>query len=229
MKKVMFLAIALLIFYSCNSHNRATSDPWSSHNNEKDFAPIPKDSIPTQKTETQTIYVQNIDTDRIVANLINEINSNIKNYKVFYSEDVDSFLVKVIIYNNDLSNYSQCKKYNDLKRAVVSFQKKFFPQARRVYYEHTKQVLWEKNVDVSLYGKTIIFTGAIFADNANKKDMYEGVKNTLTSLRFKGVWFRWYADDDGAGWGLYSLKDEDLIKLKYDKQELENYIKDYLK
>lgn len=99
---------------------------------------------------------------------------------------------------------------NKANNILLTFQKKHFPMARKVYYKNAKDELWEKNIEVSMSGRDITFTGYMFVDNKVKKDTYLEIKDELTKLRFKSVGFRAFDGDDKTYWELDSKKDSDI-------------------
>ena len=149
-----------------------------------------------------------ITKDEIVTKLIDEVNSYIKSYSIRDLSDMEIFLTRVEKYNEDLSKYSECKNYKTLKKSVISFQKKYFPIARKAYYEESKDMLWKSNIDVSLNGKTIIYTSYKFVDNGTIDALYTVIHKQLENLRFQRVGFKWHNGSGMTYWDLGSLKDE---------------------
>lgn len=99
---------------------------------------------------------------------------------------------------------------NEIKSALVTFQKRCFPKARKAYYQNAKNELWEKDIDVSISGKDITFTGYMFVKNKVIKNTYLEIKDEISDLRFNTVGFRAFDGDDRTYWELNSKKDSEI-------------------
>lgn len=97
-----------------------------------------------------------------------------------------------------------------MEKQLSAFQKKYFPNARKVYYNHAKEELWEKNIDVKLSGRDIIFIGYMFADNGTIKETYLTIREEVERLRFKTVGFKWYEGDSRTYYELDSKSDNEI-------------------
>lgn len=120
------------------------------------------------------------------------------------------FLDKVDKYSSFYQSNKDNKRSSEIRNHIINFQKKYFPIARKVYYENAKEKLWEKNIEVKLSGKNIKFIGYMFADNKTKKDTYKEIISELTNLRFKRVSFEWYDGSDTTYWDIDSKNDTEI-------------------
>ena len=116
-------------------------------------------------------------------------------------------------YNNSTKyNYPEVKeKSKKLKKELISLQVKIFPKYRKLYTAEVKRKLWEQNIDVSIQGKSITFTGGTFANNKNKQDFYDVIYTTLEKYRFSRINLKWYRyDDEYTYWTLKTPKDSEI-------------------
>jgi hypothetical protein len=82
-----------------------------------------------------------------------------------------------------------------IEKRLSTFQKRMLPGLRISFKERSRELLWEHDIYVRVYGKnnTIVeFSGAVFAANANIKSVHEQVGDVLQKLRFKQARFKWY-------------------------------------
>jgi len=198
---IVAIIVGIVVYYKYNYSNENSNQESPIINNQQKNSNV----LTNETTSVITHNSQIIDTDSIVKNLIDSVNSNIKNYSIYSLDDMDAFLDKIQEYNSDLSNYSNNKGYNTLKKSVISFQTKYFPIARKVFYEQSKATLWEQNIDVSMSGRTITFTGYMFADNGTIKTTYNKLEKTLLKLRFLKVGF-----SSGFGTTYFTLSDKNF-------------------
>jgi hypothetical protein len=80
-----------------------------------------------------------------------------------------------------------------LREALAAKQAQAFPIMRRAYIKLTAEKLWTNNVDVRPQAQGLIYTAAIFADNANVQTAEQAVAPDLEKLRFKTVAYNWYS------------------------------------
>lgn len=144
--------------------------------------------------------------DELLNNIISEIKSDMI---ISNTGNILAFLDKIEKAKKGISPMSESAKYK-ANNILLAFQKKHFPMARKVYYKNAKDELWEKNIEVSMSGRDITFTGYMFVDNKVKKDTYLEIKDELAKLRFKSVGFRAFDGDDKTYWELDSKKDSDI-------------------
>lgn len=83
------------------------------------------------------------------------------------------------------------EQLNRLSNKLKSTQIAFFPRLRKLFAQESKKRLWEENIEVSHSGRTISFTGYIYANNKNIKESYEAISELLRKLRFSKVNFKW--------------------------------------
>ena len=81
---------------------------------------------------------------------------------------------------------------------------------RKIYYQNAKEELWEKDIDVSMSGKNITFTGYMFVKNQVKEDTYLEIRDEVSRLRFSTVGFRAFEGDDRTYWELNPKKDSEI-------------------
>lgn len=146
---------------------------------------------------------QNQLEEQSVADLIFELNQPTDLNDI---EDVRKFLIKAEKAERKVAQISN----DELDKTLLLFQKKYFKVARSVYFNNVKSKLWEKNIEVSMSGRDITFTGYMFVDNKVKKDTYLEIEKELTNLRFKTVGFKAFDGDGRTYWELNSKKDNEL-------------------
>ena len=85
---------------------------------------------------------------------------------------------------------------------------------RKNYGKILGKKLWEQNIEVKLRGSgssTIRLISGMFANNKNKKDIFNAMKNELNMLRFQRAEFLWYKlDDEYTYWTLKNPKDTEI-------------------
>jgi hypothetical protein len=122
---------------------------------------------------------------------------------------VESLIKQWKIYKNDPKNKELSKK---LLAALQRRQKALYPLLRKQYGRDLDKSLFRNNVDVEVSGSTIIYTGGLFASNANIEDGYTAAYVMLTKYRFKKAIFKWYkGQDDYTYYNVKSPKDSDVI------------------
>lgn len=142
--------------------------------------------------------------------LVNNIISEIKSDMVISNKgNILAFLARIEKTKKGVLSMPESAK-SKANNTLLTFQKKHFPMARKAYYKNVKDELWEKNIEVSMSGRDITFTGYMFIDNKVKKDTYLEIKDELINLRFKSVGFKAFDDDDKTYWDLGSKKDSDI-------------------
>ena len=112
---------------------------------------------------------------------------------------VNVFLAKI-----DMAKEKLSKDHDEnLRKELISFQKKNFPKARKEYYTHAKEQLWKKDIKVVVEGKTIKFFGYMFIRNKVIEDTFNELHEELKKLRFVKVHF---GADDGINEYSYTIK-----------------------
>jgi hypothetical protein len=112
---------------------------------------------------------------------------------------VNVFLAKI-----DMAKEKLSKEHDEnLRKELISFQKKNFPKARKEYYTHAKDQLWKKDIKVVMEGKTIKFFGYMFIRNKVIEDTFNELHEELKKLRFVKVHF---GADDGINEYSYTIK-----------------------
>lgn len=142
---------------------------------------------------------------------INSIISELKNGMIIETKgNLITFLDKIDRAKNLIYKSNDNALTEQLKKELISFQKLYFPKARKVYYQNAKNELWEKDIEVSMSGKNITFTGYMFVNNKVVKDTYLEIKNEISNLRFNTVGFRAFDGDDRTYWELNPKKDSEI-------------------
>lgn len=158
-------------------------------------------------TYTKSSIHQRETTEQALSQLIAELKSA---RTIYGTGGIFAFLAKIEQAEKKILSSSDMESKNKIGSALSSFQKRHFPIARKAYYKNAKDELWEKNIEVSMSGRDITFTGYMFVDNKVKKDTYLEIKDELAKLRFKSVGFRAFDGDDKTYWELDSKKDSDI-------------------
>lgn len=143
----------------------------------------------------------------ITTNIISELNSGMT---LESKRNIIVFLDKIERAKNILNKSNDESLKKNLRTSLISFQKTYFPKARKAYYNNAKKQLWEKDIDVSMSGKNIVFTGYMFVKNQVIKDTYLEIKNEVSNLRFSTVGFRAFEGDDKTYWELNPKQDTEI-------------------
>lgn len=158
-------------------------------------------------TYTKSSIHQRETTEQALSQLIAELKSA---RTISGTGGIFAFLAKIEQAEKKILSSGDMESKNKIGSALSSFQKRHFPIARKAYYKNAKDELWEKNIEVSMSGRDITFTGYMFVDNKVKKDTYLEIKDELTKLRFKSVGFRAFDGDDKTYWDLDSENDSEI-------------------
>lgn len=134
-----------------------------------------------------------------IENMISELKNGMK---IESKGSIITFLDKI-----DRAKKLLCKNDNEslnrqLKSTLVSFQKTYFPKARKIYFQNAKNELREKDIEVELSGENITFIGYVFVKNQIIKDTYSEIKDEISKLRFKTIGFKALDSDDRTYWEL---------------------------
>ena len=144
-----------------------------------------------------------------------------------YRGSVESIQMEIVLFSlwaslvkeSELSADKEDKKMGaDIKKKLISLQKKEFPKMRKAYSEIIAQKLWVNDTYVNASGSsnTIInFSGAVFATNKNIQETQNSLFTVLSEFRFKETRYRWYKGaDEFTYYKLESPKDDELYILK---------------
>lgn len=118
-----------------------------------------------------------------------------------FVHDADKMANKTIEDTRYIDVYKE-KEIVDLMEANSKKAKEILPElkkvCRRQYAKCLGQELWEDDIDVKTTdgGKTIVFTGAVFAANRNIKDFNERFYPTFHDLGFTKAIYKWYKYDE---------------------------------
>lgn len=109
-----------------------------------------------------------------------------------------------LAYNNhkDSDNKRVKEQSKRLLNKLKATQIAVFPKLRKLFAQESKNRLWEENITVTHTGRTISFTGYIYANNKNIKESYEAIAGLLSKLRFSKANFRWSESD---GYTYYTI------------------------
>lgn len=138
-----------------------------------------------------------------VNSIIFELNQSINIEDI---EDVRKFLSII----KKATRAASLTRNDKIEKSLLLFQKNHFNSARKAYFRNAKNELWEKNIEVSMSGRDITFTGYMFVDNKVKKDTFLELKDELINLRFKTVGFSVFDGDGKTYWELNSKKDNEI-------------------
>ncbi len=145
-----------------------------------------------------------ITPEEMVENIKEEMNTPISSSGLQF---VTIFFAKLDNFNENVANYD---KDGNLKKELVKFQTKNFSKARKEYFNHVKNALWEKDIEVKMSGKNITYIGHMFVRNKVIKDTYLEILPELKKLRFKRVSFMWFDGSESTYWDIDSKEDREL-------------------
>jgi len=141
----------------------------------------------------------------MVLNIIQQMNDLdlLANNKNLEYEEIRNYLDILENATNTYKSYKNSTnpkvklQVNKLGNKLKSTQITIYPKLRKLFAEESRRRLWEENIEVTHSGRSITFTGYIYANNKNIKDSYEAIANVLSELRFSRINFKWnqYADD----------------------------------
>lgn len=100
-----------------------------------------------------------------------------------------------------------------LVAAASAKQRAMFPVLRRSYGEIIRAQLFRNNVDASVGGsgaKALIFSGVMFADNANIQDAHEAARANFEKLRFSSATYTWARGLDGYRYSIVAPADGEI-------------------
>lgn len=109
------------------------------------------------------------------------------------------------VYTEQILDYKNSKDpdivkvYEDYKKSLVILQKEYYPLMRKAYLKEAKNDLFRHNIEVTSNKPnytTIMFTGYLFANNANIEDVNNVLWSAIKKLRFKQVRYRWSEVDE---------------------------------
>jgi hypothetical protein len=154
--------------------------------------------------------------------LLNDLKMSLKSIKSFnpskYDKEVTIGFFEnwgEIIREAENNKIDSIKKMGrELKEIVVKIQKEELPMLRYLYAKNLKEKLWENNIDVKEFGKnstTLEFIGGFFANNKNKKDFQNEIRDIVHKLRFKQVNYKWIEfDEEYTYYTMNTKNDEEL-------------------
>lgn len=205
--RILLLAMSFSLLFSCsnNSGTETTEKP------KEQLTKAQKDSIKLEK-DIKSYYKS-----------VPEKIAFYKNYNTEkYSTDVETMSKEIRGFESDVLLSTKAFKHGndslkelstELRGLIKKTQIKALPAYRKAYGKISGQVLWRENIEVKTKGKNnekIIYTGGLFASNANIEDFYKQLKNIYHLYRFKEVGFKWYENDDMTYYTVKSRADDDI-------------------
>ena len=123
-----------------------------------------------------------------------------------------------IIQEGEASNDENKKLASAIRKKVTAIQVAEFPKLRKAYVDIVANKLWEENITVTVQGNgnnIINFTGGIFVNNKNIKQMQETIYDIVKMFRFKQIRYRWFKGaDEYTYYDLEVPKDNELVEFK---------------
>jgi hypothetical protein len=123
-----------------------------------------------------------------------------------------------IIQEGEASNDENKKLASAIRKKVTAIQVAEFPKLRKAYVDIVANKLWEENITVTVQGNgnnIINFTGGLFANNKNIKQMQETINEVVKMFRFKQIRYRWFKGaDEYTYYDLEVPKDIELVEFK---------------
>lgn len=151
-----------------------------------------------------------VEANKVIINIA----SNISNLEVLnmnkdleyegisgYLETINNAAISCRDYkeNDNIRVKEQLKKLNS---KLKSTQIAVFPRLRKLFANESNKRLWEENITVTHSGRSVFFTGYMYASNKNIKASYEAISDLLYKLRFSKANFRWSESD---GYTYYTI------------------------
>lgn len=198
---VVCITVLLVFIIAFNTKEQQVQSPdYRDDKKEKEVLAKAKEDSPKSTYTPKTLEERIND---IIYELNCEMDIGSKGNIIVFLDKIDR--AKNLLYE---CNKDTLKK--KLNSVLISFQKKHFPKARKAYYQNAKNELWEKDIEVSISGKNLTFTGYMFVQNKVIKDTYSEIQEEISKLRFKTVGFRAFDGDDKTYWKL-NAKDDSKI------------------
>jgi hypothetical protein len=183
---------------------------------EQEQAAATAKRLAEEKTDVE-LYAQRLDQEIL---LIPEIDA------LRYAKGLDSIKAGLAIIDSwsalyekggwlNIDNETQ-KKRQKFRSLLAKKQAQMFPAMRDAYGPAMRNQLWEADGSAKTFGagfRTIEFISAAFARNANIKKVNDQMLDTLMTLRFSRVQYKWF--DGAAEFTYYTLKppkDTDIVK-----------------
>ena len=145
----------------------------------------------------------------ILDSLSKEITYDNLTYQVAFFKSTSSYVTNGL----ESKDKEEVILANKVKNKIIAKQIYKFPKIRRCVYEHTKDICWENNIDVSIAGNNdvLILTGSTFANNQNIKTIQSSLYETLVMCRFKQIKYFWSKyDSEYTYFTIDSKNDRDL-------------------
>jgi hypothetical protein len=187
-------------------------------------------ALSTDKAATQTTPVAEATVKEPELSLLDKTKNILtaaKDHQVRdHHESVQSITMDLGIIGGMVLTYLEAKESKDaevlkvakeLKIKLTDIQVKGFPKLRKEYARIMKEALWEHNITVKLSGNKntkLMFTSALFADNANIKMAEDKIHSMLTTLRFKRANYEWYEGSGGSYYDITSAADNEIIAIE---------------
>lgn len=207
MKKVLFIPlflvlVSIFVASSCNNQSKeqklTPAQLDSIKQAQEDSTRIADSIAAVQKHFEDSIKRANDSIEHIKAHVI-AITNIYEDFKIFTVSDVSDIHEFYNIVDRGASilrDEKNPKIKRELKQKLIAYRVKNYPLARKAWAQSAKNRLWSQDIDVSYNGRTITFTGAVFASNSGIKEVYDNIKDALCQLHFKRCNFKWYKYDD---------------------------------
>lgn len=207
MKKILFLPIAVFVL-SCAANSCSTS-PRQPQMTQEQIDSINRAKVDSTRIADSLALIRqqyedsikrvndSIEHVRLHDAMITRIYNEFNEFTVRDVSDIHKFY-DIIDYDARIMRQEEDPKIKrELKRKLIAFRVKNYPLARKVWAQSAKNRLWEQDVEVNYSGRTITFTGYVFASNAGIKEVYDNISSALEQLHFKRCNFKWskYADE----------------------------------
>jgi len=122
-----------------------------------------------------------------------------------YMDSNDKILHAASFYDNIANDISQKITFketirmkrlrNKIRDRLLMLQIKSFPILRKKFAQNMASIMWEHDVYVTSSGSkntTLNISGGIYAANSNIQQNQNIIENSVSTMRFKRVSYRWY-------------------------------------
>lgn len=164
-----------------------------------------------KEKEAAEKIIKDIEEAKIKLNAINTIENNLNHSDVLFvvseAQMYDSYAYNAKKYKE--SNNEELKQLGaKIEAALKRKQKIRFPKLRKSYIELMKKKLWANDFKVkgSNYNRNITFINGYFAANQQILNFHKEIRETLHTLRFKRVNYKWIPS--AQEYSYYDLKPE---------------------
>jgi hypothetical protein len=158
-----------------------------------------KEEVPNITSNSENNDVENI--SKQIENELKSFDKPFERGNIGYKGMIIMFRsYSVIISKAKQTNSKEIiSKAEELYNKALKLQQKELPKMRKEFCDDIGAKLWEENITVICKGTnntTIEFIGGIYANNKNIKSSQENISETLNTLKFKKVNYKWIKHDD---------------------------------